>query len=50
MDKTVNATKVNEYTIRGDILNCTFNDIAFLKLLHHFCPLGLELCLNESLV
>ena len=31
MDKTVYATKVDEYTIRSDIFNGTFKDLTFFK-------------------
>ena len=32
MDKTVNATEVNEYTIVSDVLDCSLENLAFLKL------------------
>ena len=31
VDKTIYAAKVNEYTVRGDVLNSTFKDLSFLK-------------------
>ena len=32
MDESVNTTEVNKYTVRGDILNCTLEDLTLLKL------------------
>ncbi len=50
MNETVNATEVDEYTIRGDVLNSTLDNLALLKLRHDLLLLLLELCLDENLV
>ena len=31
VDKTVNTTEVNEYTIVGDVLDCSFENLAFFE-------------------
>ena len=49
VDKTIYATKVNEYTISSDVLNCTLKDLTLLKLRHDNLLLSLELCLDKSL-
>ena len=50
MDETVNTAEVNEYTIVGDVLDGTFEYLAFLELADDFGLLFLEFCLEESLV
>ena len=50
VDETVNATEVNEYTIRGDVLDSTLDDLALLKLRDEFLALLFELSLDEHLV
>ena len=32
MDESVNTTEVNEYTVRGDVLDSTFENLTLLKL------------------
>ena len=50
MDESVNTTKVNEYTVRCDILNSTLEYLTLLKLRDDLLALSLELCLDECLV
>ena len=50
VDKTVNTTEVDEYTVSSDVLNCTLKDLTLLELRHNDLLLSLELCLDESLV
>ena len=50
MDKTVNASQVNEYTVRGDILDGTLKYLTLLKLADDLFLLLLKLILNESFV
>ena len=50
MDKTIYATKVDEYTIRSDILNRTLKNLTLLELGDDIFLLLLELSLDESLV
>ena len=47
MDKTVNATEVNEYTIVSDILNNTLEYLTLLKLADELSSLLLLLCLKK---
>src|SRR5574344_518065 len=47
MDKTVNSAKVNEYTIIGDVLDCTFENLAFFKLADEFASLLLLLSFEQ---
>ena len=50
MDESVHTTEVNEYTVRGDVLDNTFKDLAFLELVDDFSFLSFEFSLDESLV
>ena len=50
MDETIYAAKVYEYTVRGDVLNCSLKNLTLLKLADDICLLSLKLCLYESLV
>ena len=50
MDESVNTTEVNEYTVRGDILNGTLEDLTLLELADDLLLLSLELLLDESLM
>ena len=50
MDESVNTTEVNKYTVRGDVLDGTLEDLTFLKLRDDFLLLCLKLGLDESLV
>ena len=50
VDQTIYATKVDEYTVRGDVLNGTLQDLALLQLRDNIFLLLLQLSLNESLV
>ena len=50
VDESVNTTEVNEYTVRGDILNGTLKDLTLLELTDDLLLLGLELLLDESLM
>ena len=50
MDKSVNATKVDEYTVRSDVFNGTFQYLAFLKLRHDVNFLLLKLSFDKGFV
>ena len=50
MDESVNTAKVNEYTVRSDVLNNTLQDLTLLELTDDFLLLCLKLGLDESLV
>ena len=50
MDETINTAQIDEYTISGDVLNSTFEYLAFLQLADDFLLLLFEFCLDESLV
>ena len=50
VDQTVYATQVDEYTIRGDIFNGSFENLSFFKFADDFFLLLFQFSLNESLV
>src|SRR3712207_592642 len=50
VDESVNTTEVNEYTIRGDVLDSSFENLTFFELRDNFFLLCFQLSLNESLV
>ena len=50
MDESVNTAQVNEYAVRGDVLNGTLENLALLKTADDLFLLCFELSLNESLV
>ncbi len=50
VDKTVDTTKVNEYTVGGDILNSALEDLTLLELGDDLLLLLLELGLDKGLV
>jgi len=50
VNETVNATQVNEYTVRGDVLNGTLKYLTLLETADNLLLLSLQLCLDESLV
>ena len=50
MNETVNAAKVDEHTVAGDVLDCTLKYLTFLKLSDDLTLLLLKLGLDESLV
>ena len=50
VDETVNTAEVNEYTIRSDVLNSTFEDLTLLELADNLLTLLLQLLLDERLV
>ena len=50
VDKTVYAAEVDKHTVRGDVLNSTFEHLTFLKLGNDVFLLLLELCFDESFV
>ncbi len=50
VDETVNTAEVNEYTIVGDVLDCSFENLAFFEFADDFALLLLKLSLKESLV
>ena len=50
VDESVNTTEVNEYTVRGDVLDSTFEDLTLLELTDDLLLLSLNLLLDKSLV
>ena len=50
MDKTVNTAQVNEYTVRGDVLDGTLKYLTLLKLADDLFLLLLKLLFDKSLV
>ena len=50
MDETVNTAEVNEYTIVGDVLDSSFENLTFFEFADDLALLFLEFCLEESLV
>ena len=50
VNQTVYAAQVDEYTVVGDVLNCTLEYLTLLKLADNLFLLCLELGLDESLV
>ena len=50
MDKTVYATQVDEYTVRGDVFDSTFQDLAFFQFANDFFLLLFQLSFDKSFV
>ena len=50
VDKTIYATQVDEHTVRGDVLNSTFEYLTLFELSDNFLALLFELSFNECLV
>ncbi len=50
MDKTIHAAQVDEHTVAGDVLDGSFEHLAFFELGDDFAFLLLELDLDECLV
>ena len=50
VDKTVNTAQVDEYTVRGDVLNGTLKYLTLLKLADDLFLLLLKLLFDKSLV
>ena len=50
VDQTIYATEVDEYTVRGDVLNRTLQDLALLQLRDNIFLLLLQLSLDEGLM
>ena len=50
VDQTVYAAEVDEYTVRSDILNSTFEYLTLLKLRDNLLLLSFEFSLDECLV
>ena len=50
MDKTVHAAEVNEYAVRCDVLDNTFQYLTLLKLGDDLFLLLFKLCLDEGFV
>ena len=50
VDQSVYATEVNEYTVRSDVLNGTFEDLTLFELADDLFTLCLQLLLDKSLV
>ena len=50
MDETIYAAEVDEYTVRSDILNSTFEYLTLLKLRDDFLLLCFKFSLDKCLV
>src|SRR5690606_10540434 len=50
MDKTINSTKINEYTVRGNVLNSTFKYLTFFKLTNDLFLLLFNIGFNKRFV
>ena len=50
VDQTVYATQVDEYTVRSDVLDSSFQYLTFFQFGDDFFLLLLELCLDEGFV
>ena len=50
MNQAVNATEVDEHTIRSDVLDSTFKYLTFFKLSNNFFLLLFEFCFDKSLM
>ena len=50
VDLTVYAAQVDEYTVRGDIFNSTFEDLTFFEFRHDLFFLSLEFGFDQSFV
>ena len=50
MDEAVNTAKVDEHTVVGDVLDCTFEHLTLFELRDDLATLLLELGLDECLV
>ena len=50
MDKSVYAAEVNEYTVRCNVLGCTFEDLSFFKFRDDFFALCFQFGFDKSLV
>ena len=50
MNESVNTTEVNEYTVRGDVLDSTLKDLTLLKMRDNLLALCFELSLDECFV
>ncbi len=50
MYETVNTTEVDEYTVRGDVLDCALVNLTLLELRHDLLLLSLKFSLDKSLV
>ena len=50
VDESVHTAEVDEYTVRGDVLDNTFEDLTFLELADDLSFLSFEFSLDKSLV
>src|SRR5574344_1006253 len=50
MDQTIYATQINEHSIRSDVLDCSFQNLALLQVRDNLLLLCLEFSLDKSLV
>ena len=50
MHESVHTAEVDKYTVRSDVLDCSFENLTFLQLGDDFFLLCLELSLDESFV
>ena len=50
MDESVDSAEVDEYTVRGDVLDRTFANLTFLEAFDDFLALLFEFSFDKSLV
>ena len=50
MDQTVYATQVNEYTVRSDVFNSSFQNLSFFQFRDNIFLLCFKLCFDKSFV
>ena len=50
MDKTINASKIDKYTIRSNVFNHSFKYLTFFKLRDDFFFLLLNVCFDKRFV
>ena len=50
VDQAVNAAQVNKYTVAGDVLDGTFEDLSFFKFLDDLSFLCFKFILDEGFV
>ncbi|MNL29810.1 hypothetical protein D3C87_1515090 [compost metagenome] len=50
VDKSVNTSKVDEYTVRSNVFNNTFKYLAFFKLPNDFFFLNFDICFDKRFV
>ena len=50
VDKTVNTTEVDEYTVRSDVLDNTLKNLTLFELADDFLLLCFDFCFDECFV